>query len=73
MIKKASTPLSKDKVTKYTYHVNKHNQDKYLPSKPSLSRNTSSSKITVAPSTTETLKHNPESAESKKMRSKQYN
>ena len=62
MIKKASTPLTKDKVTKYTYHANKPNPDRHMPSKQSLSRNTSSSKITVVPSTTETLKHNPESA-----------
>lgn len=68
MIKRGTTPLSKDKFTsRNTSNHNKPFKDirNVQNTKPSLSRNPSNSKLLITPMNTEPLHCNPESADRK--------
>jgi hypothetical protein len=75
MIKRTSTPLNNNRYpSKSNSNANKPLKDtKNIQSKPSLSRNSSNSKLLVGVGNTEPVRWNPESADRNKQHAKVIN
>lgn len=70
-MKRGATPIAKDRLISR----NSSNQNRpfkevknIMPSKPSLSRNASNSKLVINPSSTEPSRYNPESADKNRIK-----
>ena len=75
MLKRQATPVIKDRIpSRNSYNINKPTKDqKIMPSKQSLPRNSSSSKLNITPLVTEPIRYNPESADKNKVKNRQFN
>ena len=68
MLKRQGTPSAKERVpSKNAYHPKPSKDLKNVQSKPSLSRNSSSSRLNISPLPTEPIRFNPESADKGKL------